>query len=50
MVNAVPRFARDPTQMRCAAGAVGEDNLEVYQSWFGLSGDEIEQLKSRKVI
>ncbi|KQW21390.1 acyl-CoA transferase [Afipia sp. Root123D2] len=50
MVNAVPRFAGDPAHMRCAAGAVGQDNLEVYQSWVGLSDDEVEQLKSKKVI
>jgi len=50
MTNAVPRFTVDPTQMRNAAGDVGQDNREVYRDWLGLSEQQIEQLTQRKVI
>ena len=50
MTNAVPRFTVDPTQMRHAAGDIGQDNREVYRDWLGLSEQQIEQLTQRKVI
>ena len=50
MSNVVPRFTRDPAQLRNSAGDVGQDNREVYQDWLGLSEEQLDELARRKVI
>ncbi|QPF89322.1 CaiB/BaiF CoA transferase family protein [Bradyrhizobium commune] len=50
MANVVPRFTVDRTQLRESAGDIGRDNRDIYQSWLGLSDDEIKALAGRKVI
>ncbi|MGJ5078010.1 CaiB/BaiF CoA transferase family protein [Bradyrhizobium sp. HKCCYLS3013] len=50
MSNVVPRFGNDPAALRHAAGDVGQDNLEIYQGWLGLSDQEMDDLARRKVI
>ena len=50
MQNVVPRFVNDPGAVRHSAGALGQDNDEVYGGWLGLSAEERAQLAQAKVI
>ena len=46
----VPRFSVDPTSQRNAAGALGQDNKELYMDGLGLSQADVERLARNKVI
>ena len=49
MQNVVPRFTRDPGEVRNVGGAMGQDNAEIFGQWLGLSsGGEIERLAARR--
>jgi crotonobetainyl-CoA:carnitine CoA-transferase CaiB-like acyl-CoA transferase len=50
MANVVPRFTVDRTQLRNSAGDVGQDNLDIYARWLGLSEQDIERLARQGVI
>jgi len=50
MQNVVPRFTNDPGRVRHSAGAIGQDNDEVYGEWLGLAPDERARLQAAKVI
>ena len=50
MQNVVPRFVSDPGVVRHAAGALGQDNDEVYGDWLGLCAEERSRLAAKKVI
>ena len=50
MQNVVPRFVSEPGVVRHAAGALGQDNDEVYGDWLGLSPEERARLAAQKVI
>jgi len=50
MQNVVPRFVNEPGSVRHAAGALGQDNDEVYGSWLGLSAEERARLAQAGVI
>jgi crotonobetainyl-CoA:carnitine CoA-transferase CaiB-like acyl-CoA transferase len=50
MQNVVPRFVNDPGKVRHAAGAIGQDNDEVYGDLLGLSAAERAELRRSGVI
>ncbi|RTL72157.1 MAG: CoA transferase [Hyphomicrobiales bacterium] len=50
MSNVVPRFTKDPGRIRHAAGAIGEDNAEVYGERLGLAPGAIEALKKAGIV
>jgi crotonobetainyl-CoA:carnitine CoA-transferase CaiB-like acyl-CoA transferase len=50
MQNVVPRFVREPGAVRHSAGALGQDNGEVFGSWLGLSREQLKGLKERGII
>ena len=50
MHNVVPRLSATPGDIKWPGGALGEHNLEIYQSELGLSGDEIARLTGAGVL
>jgi crotonobetainyl-CoA:carnitine CoA-transferase CaiB-like acyl-CoA transferase len=50
MANVVPRFAHDPGCVRHSAGALGQDNDEVFGGWLGLTPQSMTALNKSGVI
>ena len=50
MHNVVPRFTRDPGEVKSSAGALGEHNHEFYVTRFGLSEAELRRLREQAVV
>ncbi|QKG71597.1 CaiB/BaiF CoA transferase family protein [Erythrobacter mangrovi] len=51
MQNAFPKLSKTPSSIRRPAPAVpGQDNLEIYGSLLGMSGDEVARLAAQGVI
>lgn len=50
MQAVIPRFSDTPGRIRFAGRKLGEDNAEVYGGLLGLTVDEMDALRSKKVI
>ncbi len=50
MQNVVPRFTREPGEVRSTAGQLGANNDEVFGGWLGLTPAQRERLRSSGVI
>ena len=50
MHNVVPRFTRDPGEVKSSAGALGEHNHTFYVTGLGLSETELQRLREQAVV
>jgi succinyl-CoA--D-citramalate CoA-transferase len=50
MQGVVPRFAETPTTVRWAGPRLGEHNREVYSGLLGLTPEELEELRQKRII
>jgi crotonobetainyl-CoA:carnitine CoA-transferase CaiB-like acyl-CoA transferase len=50
MPGVVPRFVRNPCEVRRSGGSPGEDNDFVYRRLLGLTDDEVERLRAEDAI
>jgi crotonobetainyl-CoA:carnitine CoA-transferase CaiB-like acyl-CoA transferase len=50
MPNVVPCFLRTPGHVSTSAGAMAQDNEEVYGEWLGMSPAEMQRLRELQVI